>query len=86
MKMREIKDETPIELQTKGRDLRKELFSLNLQKSIGTLEKSHRIRQVRKDIARVEAALNGKKKAAKDSTADGAEISEEKAGAVSASK
>ena len=62
MKMSEINDETPVELQTKGRELRKELFGLNLQKSIGTLEKSHRIGQLRKDIARVETALNAKKK------------------------
>ena len=78
MKMSEIKDETPIELQTKGRELRKELFSLNLQKSIGTLEKSHRIRQVRKDIAQVETALNRRKTATKDSPADGAEKMAEK--------
>ena len=75
MKMSEIKDETPIELQTKGRELRKELFSLNLQKSIGTLEKSHRIRQVRKNIARVETVLNSRKMAAQDSSAVEAEIS-----------
>ena len=75
MKMSEIKDETPIELQTKGRELRKELFSLNLQKSIGTLEKSHRIRQVRKNIARVETVLNSRKMAAQDSLAVEAEIS-----------
>ena len=62
MKMSEINDETPVELQTKGRELRKELFGLNLQKSIGTLEKSHRIGQLRKDIARVETVLNVKKK------------------------
>tara|TARA_B100000959_G_scaffold200138_1_gene209424 strand:+ start:90 stop:341 length:252 start_codon:yes stop_codon:yes gene_type:complete len=62
MKMSEINDETPVELQTKGRELRKEMFGLNLQKSIGTLEKSHRIGQLRKDIARVETVLNVKKK------------------------
>ena len=62
MKMSEINDETPVELQARGRELRKELFGLNLQKSIGTLEKSHRIGQLRKDIARVETVLNVKKK------------------------
>jgi len=62
MKMSEINDETLVELQTKGRELRKELFGLNLQKSIGTLEKSHRIGQLRKDIARVETVLNVKNK------------------------
>ena len=85
MKMSEIKDETPIELQTKGRELRKDLFSLNLQKSIGTLEKSHRIRQVRKNIARVETALNSRKMATKDSSAVEAEISTKKPEADSVS-
>ena len=85
MKMSEIKDQTPIELQTKGRELRKELFSLNLQKSIGTLEKSHRIRQVRKNIARVETVLNSRGMAAKDSSAVEAEISTKKPEADSVS-
>ena len=54
----------PVELQAKGRELRTELFNLNLQKSIGTLEKSHRIGELRKNIARVETALSAKKKEA----------------------
>ena len=53
----EIKEMPIVELQTKSRDLRMELFNLNLQKSMGTLEKSHRIGQIRKDIARVETML-----------------------------
>ena len=61
MKMSEIKEMPPVELLSKGRELRQELFNLNLQKSIGTLEKPHRIRQLRKDIARVETALNAKR-------------------------
>ena len=60
--MSEIKEMPPVELLAKGRELRKELFHLNLQKSIGTMEKPHRIRQLRKDIARVETALNAKRK------------------------
>ncbi len=62
MKMSEIKEMPSVELQAKARELRQELFNLNLQKSIGTLEKSHRIGQVRKDIARVETTLSDKKK------------------------
>jgi len=57
MKIEEIKEMPVVELQTKSRDLRMELFNLNLQKSMGTLEKSHRIGQIRKDIARVETML-----------------------------
>ena len=75
MKIREIKDETPIELLAKSRELRKELFSLNLQKSIGTLEKSHRIRLLRKDIARVSTVLNIRRMAAQDRSDVEAEIS-----------
>ena len=57
MKIEEIKEMPVVELQAKSRDLRMELFNLNLQKSMGTLEKSHRIGQIRKDIARVETML-----------------------------
>ena len=57
MKIQEIEEMPVVELQVKGRELRLELFNLNLQKSMGTLEKSHRISQIRKDIARVETVL-----------------------------
>ena len=57
MKIAEINEMPVVELQAKSRDLRLELFNLNLQKSMGTLEKSHRISQIRKDIARVETRL-----------------------------
>ena len=64
MKIEEIKEMPVVELQAKSRDLRMELFNLNLQKSMGTLEKSHRIGQIRKDIARVETILTRIKKQA----------------------
>ena len=64
MNNKEITEMPPVELLAKGRELRAELFNLNLQKSIGTLEKSHRIGELRKDIARVETALSAKKKEA----------------------
>ena len=64
MKIAEIKEMPAIELQAKGRELRLELFNLNLQKSMGTLEKSHRIGQIRKNIARVETVLSEIKKQA----------------------
>ena len=62
MNINEIQEMPPVELQAKSRELRAELFNLNLQKSIGTLEKPHRIGELRKDIARVETALSAKKK------------------------
>lgn len=69
MKFSEIKDMTLVELSAKGRDLRQEMFNLRLQQASAQLEKPARIRDLRKDIARIEtqiSALNNKaKKAAK---------------------
>ena len=53
MNIAELKEMPIIELQTKNRDLRHHLFTLNLEKSINKnrYDKPHRIRQLRKDIA-----------------------------------
>ncbi len=58
MKQAEIQDLTMQELQAKGRDMRTELFNLRLQKASSQLEKSHRIRSIRRDIARVETQIS----------------------------
>jgi large subunit ribosomal protein L29 len=58
MKMSELKDSTMTELVAKGRDLRQELFNLRLQKASGQLEKSARLRLLRRDIARVETQIS----------------------------
>ena len=52
MKMKEVKELTPAELDLKVQDLRKEHFFLRQQAKTGTLENTARLRQVRKDIAR----------------------------------
>lgn len=62
MKIAEIQDLTVQELLAKGRDLRVELFNLRLQQASSQLEKSHRIRSIRRDIARVETQLAKKKR------------------------
>jgi large subunit ribosomal protein L29 len=53
-----FKELTPTELTAKSRDLRQELFNLRLQKATARLEKTHRIHQIRRDIARVESRLS----------------------------
>ena len=58
MRMSEFKDLTATELLAKGRDLRQELFNLRLQKASSRLEKPSRLRNLRKDIARVETRLS----------------------------
>jgi large subunit ribosomal protein L29 len=54
MKFSDIKDSTLEELSAKGRDLRQELFNLRLQQASAQLEKPSRLRQLRRDIARLE--------------------------------
>lgn len=53
-----IKDMTPQELGAKGRELRQELFHLRIQQATARLEKSHRMRQIRKEIAHCETRLS----------------------------
>ena len=53
-----IKDATPAELTATSRELRQELFNLNLQKASAQLEKPGRLRTLRKDIARVETQIS----------------------------
>lgn len=57
MKFSELKDLTVPELSARSNELRRELFNLRLQKASAQLEKTARLRQLRKDIARVETAL-----------------------------
>ena len=54
MKFSEIKDMTLVELTAKSRDLRQEMFNLRLQQASAQLEKPARLRQLRRDIARVD--------------------------------
>ena len=58
MKASELKDKTAVELASLSRDLRQEVFNLNLQKASSQLEKPARLRTLRRDIARVETALS----------------------------
>jgi large subunit ribosomal protein L29 len=51
-------DMTAQELGAKGRDLRHEMFNLRLQQASAQLEKPARIRELRKDIARIETQLS----------------------------
>ena len=58
MKMSELKDLTAVELTARSRDLRRELFNLRLQQASAQLEKTGRLRTLRRDIARVETRLS----------------------------
>jgi large subunit ribosomal protein L29 len=53
MKASELRDRSPAELNRTLGDLEEQLFKLRFQKSTGQIENPTRIREVRKDIARV---------------------------------
>ena len=57
MKAKEIRELTDAEAQAKLRDLRQEMFNLRLQQQTARLERASRIREVRKDVARLETVL-----------------------------
>jgi large subunit ribosomal protein L29 len=61
MKAQELRDQTAEELVDRERDLAEQLFALRLQKVTGQLEKPSRVRQVRKDLARVLTILREKR-------------------------
>ncbi|EJJ31188.1 MULTISPECIES: 50S ribosomal protein L29 [unclassified Rhizobium] len=65
MKAEEVRGLTADQLKDKLADLKKEQFNLRFQKATGQLEKSSRIDEVRKDIARVKTIARQKAAEAK---------------------
>ena len=61
MEMKELLDLTAEELLQREKQLRKELFNLRFQLVSGRVESPARIRQVRRDIARVKTIYNMKR-------------------------
>ncbi|MCG8543520.1 MAG: 50S ribosomal protein L29 [Alphaproteobacteria bacterium] len=58
MKAADVRQKTDDELSEMLLDLRKEAFNLRFQKASGQLENTARIREVRRDIARVKTTLH----------------------------
>jgi large subunit ribosomal protein L29 len=58
MKISELKELTPDELRAKEAELRDQLFKLRFQKSVGQLENPLKLKNVKKDIARIQTLLN----------------------------
>lgn len=60
MKAQEARALSPDQLKDELLKLKKEQFNLRFQRATGQLEKTHRINQVRKDIALVKTMINEK--------------------------
>jgi large subunit ribosomal protein L29 len=57
MKGADVRAKTPDELKTDLVGLKKEQFNLRFQRASGQLENTARVRQVRRDIARIKTVL-----------------------------
>jgi large subunit ribosomal protein L29 len=60
-KSKELKEMTAAELVNRLEDTQKELFNLRMQQVAGQLENPVRIRQVRREVARIKTLLNAQK-------------------------
>ena len=60
MKIDEVRGLTPDQLAESLINLKKEQFNLRFQKATGQIEKTHRVDEVRKDIARIKTVLRTK--------------------------
>lgn len=64
MKIDDIRGMTPDQLGESLLNLKKEQFNLRFQAATGQVEKTHRVDEVRKDIARIKTVLRAKQTAA----------------------
>jgi large subunit ribosomal protein L29 len=64
MKIKEVRELSPDELESRKRELKQEIFHLRLQQQGGQLEKPSLIRSLRREIARVETIKNQKARTA----------------------
>ena len=60
MKIGEVRDLGTDELKVREKDLDDQLFRLRIQKSMGQLDAAHKLKSLRRDLARVKTALREK--------------------------
>ncbi|MBX6368687.1 MAG: 50S ribosomal protein L29 [Rhodospirillales bacterium] len=63
MKAADVRAKTVDELKTQLGELQKEAFNLRFQRASGQLENTARVRQVRRDIARIKTILGERERA-----------------------
>ncbi|MGZ8830284.1 MAG: 50S ribosomal protein L29 [Thermoanaerobaculia bacterium] len=63
MKIAELRDKSSDELQIRQKELAEQLFKLRFQRATGRIENPMKIRQVRREIARIKTLLNERSRA-----------------------
>lgn len=61
-KARDLREETPEELEKKVADLEEQLFKLRFQRATGQIDDVHKIHNVSKDLARVLTVINERRR------------------------
>jgi len=62
-KLRELREKTEADLSVRETELSEQLFALRLQKVTGQLEKPSKIREAKRELARVMTVLREKRRA-----------------------
>jgi large subunit ribosomal protein L29 len=63
MTTNELRDKSSDELSTRERELREQLFKLRFQRATGRMENPMKIREVRREIARIKTLINERSRA-----------------------
>jgi large subunit ribosomal protein L29 len=63
MKIVELRDKSSDELQIRQKELSEQMFKLRFQRATGRMENPMKIRQVRREIARIKTLLNERSRA-----------------------
>ena len=63
MKVAEFRDLGVDELRQREKDMDDQLFRLRIQKSMGQIEAAHKLKSLRRDLARVKTVLREKESA-----------------------
>lgn len=66
MEAKELREMSADELSQKRRELKEEIFHLRLRKATARLENPMRVRQTRRDLARLETVLREKTRQSKE--------------------
>jgi len=62
-KINELRDKSNDELNTRERELNEQLFKLRFQRATGRMENPSKMRQVRKEIARIKTLISERSRA-----------------------
>ena len=63
MKVKELRDLTTEQINVKIDEAKEEIFNLRMQQATGNLEKPSRLKELRKDVARMKTILAERKEA-----------------------